>query len=102
MRATSDESISTLNCPDCSLSFSYLPSGAKKSFKLPFTPPFFGSIFSLSSSSSSSSSSPINFFFFFIPQCQGLHTENTQVFLCFHSPEQHGQLFAAFFFCQRE
>ena len=50
MRAASDESISTLKCPDCSLSFSYLLSGAKKSFKLAFTPPlfFFGSIFSFS------------------------------------------------------
>ena len=49
MWAASDESISTLKCPDCSLSFSYLLSGAKKAFKLAFTPPFFfGSIFSLS------------------------------------------------------
>ena len=39
MCAASDESISTLKCPDCSLSFSYLLSGAKKSFKLAFTPP---------------------------------------------------------------
>ena len=50
MSAASDESISTLKCPDCSLSFSYLPSCAKKPFNLAFTPPplFFGSIFSLS------------------------------------------------------
>ena len=51
MCAASDERISTLKCPDCSLSFSYLLSGAKKSFKVAFTPPpplFFGSIFSLS------------------------------------------------------
>ena len=51
MCAASDESISTLNCPDCCLSFYYLLSGAKKPFKLAFTPPpffFLGSIFSLS------------------------------------------------------
>ena len=41
MCAASDESISNLKCPDCSLSFSYLLSGAKKSFKLAFTPPPF-------------------------------------------------------------
>ena len=41
MCAASDESVSTLKCPDCSLSFSYLLSGAKKSFKVAFTPPFF-------------------------------------------------------------
>ena len=34
MCAASDESISTLKCPDCSLSFSYLLSGAKKSLSL--------------------------------------------------------------------
>ena len=79
-----DESISTLKCPDCSLSFSYLLSGAKKSFKLAFTPPppfIFLEVSSLSLSLSLSLSSP--FHFFFIPQCQGFHTENTskQIFI---------------------
>ena len=39
MCAASDESISTLKCPDCSMSFSCLPYSAKKSFQLAFTPP---------------------------------------------------------------
>ena len=92
MCAASDESISTLKCPDCSLSFSYLLSGAKKSFKLAFTPPpplFFLEVSSLSLTVSSP------FHFFFIPQCQGFHTENKSNNkdkdlsrrACFHSPE---------------
>ena len=60
--AAIDESISTLKCPDCSLSFSYLLSGAKKSFKLAFTPPppffFWKYLLSLTVSS------PFHFFFY--------------------------------------
>ena len=65
---------------------------------LPLLPPFFFEVSSLSLYSP--------FHFFFIPQCQGFHTENTSnnkdkylpCRACFHSPEQHGHLFAAFFF----
>ena len=43
MCAATDDSISNLKSPDCSLSFSYLPSWVKKSFKLAglHPPPFF-------------------------------------------------------------
>ena len=91
MCAASDKSISTLKCPDSMyMSFSYLPSSAKKPFKLAFqkgSPNFFWK-YLLSLSVCLSVSSPLHFFFsFFIPQFQGFHTENTQIFTSFHSPE---------------
>ena len=84
MGAAIDESISTLKSPDCNLSFSYLPPGAKNHSNLPSPPPFFFFFF-WKYLLSLSVSSPLHFFF--IPQCQGFHTENTPIFTCFHSPE---------------
>ena len=80
MCAATDESISTLKSPDCSLSFSYLPSWAKKSFKLAFTPLFFfGSIFSLSLSLFSP---PLLFIFFYSSVPQGFpHRKHTNIYL---------------------
>ena len=97
-------------------SFSYLPSCAKKSLKLAFTPlpaHFFWKYllprtlsFSLSLSLPLSLSLSLSLsvsllppqFFLFYSSVSVLPHRNTQMLTCFHSPEQHGHLFYAFLF----
>ena len=96
MCAATDERISTLKSPDCSLSFSYLPPRAKKSFKLAFIPP---PLF-LEVSSLSLSLLPSTFFSFSFLTAKA-STQKTHKYLpVFIHQISMVILFCCFFFCQ--
>ena len=98
MCAATDESISTLKSPDCSLSFSYLPSCAKKSFKLAFTPPFF--FFEVSSLSLSLL--PSTSFFSFLFLSAKASTQKTHKYLPVFIHQNSMVIFLLLFFFAKE
>ena len=95
--AATDRSISTLKSPNCSLSFSYLPSGAKKSFKLAFTPPPFFWKYLLSLSFLPSTS-----FFLFYSSVPRLPHRKHKYLPVFIHQNSMAIFLLLFFFCQRK